>query len=74
MKNTIKRHLISFVVTFIAMFLLALYPAIELGNWESGIFLGAILAAARSAFKLAWEFALVPLFNNALDWAKEYKK
>ena len=74
MKNTIKRHLISFAITFIASFLLTLYIAIENGNWEAGIYIGAIVASARSAFKVAWEFALIPLLNQLKEYAKKYKQ
>jgi hypothetical protein len=73
-KQTIIRHLISFAITFVATFLLTLYPAIEAGNWTGSIFLGAIGASARGAFKVAWEFALVPLLREALEYAKKTKK
>ena len=69
-KNTIKRHLISFLVTFMATFLLTLYPAIEQANWDTSVILGIAFASARSAFKLAWECAIVPL----IMWAKEKVK
>lgn len=72
MKEQIKKHLISFAVTFVAMFLLFLYPAIEAGNWEANIILSAVIAASRSAFKFAWEGILAPLFNSLAEWAKNY--
>lgn len=74
MKQEIKDHLISFGVTFVAMFLLFLYPAIETGNWEAQIFLSAILAASRSAFKFAWELFILPLLQIMITWAKERTK
>jgi len=72
MKQTIKRHLISFSVTFLAMFCLLIYPSVELGNWESSILISAAIAASRSAFKFAWEAFLVPMFNLILQWSKNY--
>jgi len=74
MKNTIKRHLFSFLITFITMFLLTLYPAIENGNWEAGILIGALIASARGAFKIAWEFAMIPLLNELKEYGKKIKK
>ena len=71
MKDVIVRHLISFLVTFLATFLLLLYPAIEVGHWEAGIFVGVLFASARSAFKVAWEFAIVPLLHLAIEFAKK---
>ena len=70
MRNTIKRHLISALVTFLAMFLLFLYPAIISGNFEAGVIVAAALAAVRSAFKFAWELFLVPLLNILVEWSK----
>ncbi len=72
MKQTIKRHLISFAITFLATFCLMLYPAIEWGNWDNSIVLAAIISASRSAFKIAWELFLVPLFNYLIQRAKDY--
>lgn len=72
MKDTIKRHLISALVTFLAMFLFFLYPAIEAGNWEISIMVGALLAAARAALKFVWELFLLPLINMITEWAKKY--
>jgi predicted branched-subunit amino acid permease len=74
MKEEIKRYLISFGVTFVAMFLIFLYPSIESGNWEANILLSAILAAGRSAFKFAWEMFILPLLTKLIDWAKAYIK
>lgn len=71
MKNTIKRHLISFVVTFLAFFLLLLYPAIEAGDWQISAMAAAIFSAARAAMKVAWESVIVPLLNLAIEWAKK---
>lgn len=70
MKTTIKRHLISFLVTFSAMFLLFLYPAIISGNFKTSVIVAAVLAAVRSAFKSAWELFLVPLLNILVEWSK----
>lgn len=70
MKNEVKRHLISFLVTFLAMFLFFLYPAIESGNWEVGVIFAAMLAAARTAFKFAWELFILPLLNQLVEWSK----
>ena len=73
-KNTIKRHLISFLVTFMATFLLTLYPAIEQANWDTSVILGIVIASARSALKVAWEFAIIPLMSFAKDKASKLKK
>jgi len=56
------------------MFFLLIYPAIELGNWQSSVLISACIAASRSAFKFAWELFLVPMFNLILQWAKDYIK
>lgn len=72
MQNTIKRHLISALVTFLAMFLVFLWPAIEVGNWEVSVLVAAMLAAARSALKFVWELFLLPLINMIVEWAKKY--
>lgn len=72
MKDTIKRHLISALVTFLAMFLVFLWPAIEVGNWEVSVLVAAMLAAARSALKFVWELFLLPLINMIIEWAKKY--
>jgi len=72
MRNTIKRHLISAFVTFLAMFLVFLWPAIEVGNWEVSVLVAAMLAAARSALKFVWELFLLPLLNMIINWAKNY--
>lgn len=74
MKDTIKRHLISFVITFLATFLLILAPAVMAGEWTAAFFLSAVIAAARSAFKVAWELVLIPLLNLLLDYAKKLIK
>jgi hypothetical protein len=73
-KTTIKRHLISFGITFGATFLLTLYPAIEQANWEASAILGIAFASARSAFKVAWEFAIIPLLTLAKSKASKLKK
>lgn len=70
MKQIIKKHLISFVITFVAMFLFFLYPAIIAGDWEVSILVGAALAAVRSALKFAWELFLAPLLVLLVEWAK----
>jgi len=72
MKDTIKKHLVSALVTFLAMFIFFLYPAIEAGNWEVSVLVAALLAAARSAFKFVWELFLLPLINILVQWAKNY--
>ena len=74
MKEEIKRYLISFAVTFFAMFLIFLYPAIESGNWEISALVAALLAAGRSAFKFAWEMFILPLLTKLIEWAKAYIK
>ena len=74
MKNTIKRHLISFAVTFVASFCIFIYPAIQAGEWQISILVAAVFAAARSAFKVGWELALLPLMNWLIEWAKNYQK
>ena len=74
MKNEIKRHLISFAITFLAVFAIMIFPALYVGNWEAGAIVAAAIAAARSALKLAYEVALLPLFNWLLDWAKNYAR
>lgn len=74
MQNTIKRHLISFLVTFSAMFILTLAPALYTGitnGFEVSIVVGIIAAAARSAFKMAYEFAIIPLMNIFIEWSKK---
>lgn len=73
MANTIKRHLISFLVTFGATFILTIIPAIESNAWDTTILLSLVIAAARSAFKLAYEFAIIPLLNILLEWARKIK-
>ena len=72
MKNTIKRHLVSALVTFLAMFIIFLYPSIEAGNWEISALVAAMLAAGRAAFKFVWELFLLPLLNIIIAWAKNY--
>ena len=71
MKTIIKRHLISFLVTFGATFILVLVPALNQGEMTTAVLLSVIIAAARSAFKIAYEFAIIPLMNLLLDWAKK---
>lgn len=61
MKNQIKRHLISFLVTFVGSFLFLIYPAIATGEWTSAAMLSAAIAAIRGAVKLAYEAAVLPL-------------
>lgn len=73
MKQVIKRHLISFIVTFGATFILILIPTIEQGAWDTSILLSLVIAAARSAFKLAYEFAIIPLLNILIEWARKIK-
>jgi hypothetical protein len=73
MKQTIKRHLISFVITFVASFIIFLYPSVIAGNWETSLMLSAVFAAVRSALKVGWEVALFPLMTYLLDWAKNYR-
>jgi len=72
MKETIKRHLISFLVTFLAMFLILIFPAIQAGDWGASILLSAAIAASRSAFKFAWELFIYPLLTYLIAWAKNY--
>ena len=74
MKQEIKRHLISFGITFLASFIFFLYPAISAGDWEISLLLGAIIGALRSAFKLAWEVALLPLIIKLQEYAKNLIK
>ena len=71
MTDTIKRHLISFLVTFGATFILTLIPAIEQNAFDTQVLISLIIAAARSAFKFAYEFAIIPLMNIFLEWAKK---
>jgi len=73
MKDTIKRHLISFLVTFAATFILVLAPSIQTGSWDVSFLLAVVIAAARSAFKVAYEFAILPLMNILIDWAGKLK-
>jgi len=73
-KDTIKRHLISFLVTFGATFILVLVPALNQDSMTAAVLLSVIIAAARSAFKIAYEFAIVPLMNLMLKWAKKIKE
>ena len=73
MTQTIKRHLVSFLVTFGATFILTLIPAIESNAWDTTILLSLVIAAARSAFKLAYEFAIIPLLNILIEWARKIK-
>lgn len=70
MKDTIKRHLISFLVTFGATFILVLVPALNQGEMTTAILLSVIIAAARSAFKIAYEMAILPLLTLIINWAK----
>lgn len=74
MKEQIKRHFISFAVTFLAMFLLLIVPSLYTGAWEGSVLIALIVSASRSAFKIAWEAFLVPLFNLIIQWAKDYSK
>ena len=73
-KQVIKRHLISFVITFGATFLLTIYPALEQANWELSILGGIAIATARASFKLAWEFAVIPLLSLIKTKAGNLKK
>jgi hypothetical protein len=73
MTQTIKRHLVSFLVTFGATFILTLIPAIEQNAWDTSLMLSIVIAAARSAFKLAYEFAIIPLLNILIEWARKIK-
>jgi len=74
MTNTVKRHLISFAITFIASFFLTLYTGIEGVNWEAGALVGVLIASARGAFKVAWEFAMIPLLSELKEYGKKIKK
>ena len=74
MKETIKRHLISFAITFLAMFILTLVPLFENVSFEGKVITSLVISAGRSAFKVAYEFAIIPLMNILLEWAKNYKK
>lgn len=70
MKQTIKRHLISFLVTFGATFILVLVPALNQDSMTTAVLLSVIIAAARSAFKIAYEMAILPLLTLIINWAK----
>lgn len=74
MKDKIKRHIISFLISFLASFIFFLYPAIQAGDWEISILIGACFSAIRSALKFAWELALLPLINYLIEWSKNYSK
>lgn len=69
-KDTIKRHLISFLVTFGATFILVLVPALNQDSMTTAVLLSVIIAAARSAFKIAYEMAILPLLTLIINWAK----
>lgn len=73
MKDTIKRHLISFVVTFLATFVLTLIPLLNGVSFEGKIIISLAMSAGRSAFKVAYELAIIPLMNILLEWAKKFK-
>ena len=74
MKKTIIRHLISFAITFVSMFIITIAPALSVGNWTGDFWLAALTASARSAFKLAYEIALIPLALLLKDYAKKLRK
>ena len=74
MKKTIIRHLISFAITFVSIFLITIAPALSVGNWTGAFWIAAFAGAARSAFKLAYEIALIPLALLLKDYAKKLRK
>ena len=74
MKKTIIRHLISFAITFVAIFLITIAPALSVGDWTGAFWIAAIAGSARSAFKLAYEIALIPLALLLKDYAKKLRK
>lgn len=67
MKNQIKRHLRSFLVTFVATFLILMYPAIATGEWTYAAFMSAVFAAVRGSLKLAYEVAIIPFANYLIS-------
>lgn len=74
MKKTIKRHLISALVTFLASFAAFIYPTILAGNWEYSVMISGIIVAVRAAVKVAWEMFISPLIVIIINWAKNYAK
>ena len=74
MKKTIIRHLISFAITFVAIFMITIAPALAVGDWTGAFWIAAFAGAARSAFKLAYEIALIPLALLLKDYAKKLRK
>lgn len=53
------------------MFILVLVPSIQTGAWDVSFLLAMCVAAARSAFKVAYEMAILPLLTILIDWAKK---
>lgn len=61
MSDTIKRHIISFGVTFIASFLTTFGAMLASGDpsqWTWALLIGLVLSAARAAVKIAAEKGL----------------
>jgi hypothetical protein len=55
------------------MFILTLVPLLKDVSFETKILTSLVLSAGRSAFKVAYEFAIIPLMNILLEWAKKFK-
>lgn len=58
MNETLKRHLLSAITTFLTGFALAVIPDIDkitLSSFQDGVFVGIVFAGARAGFKVLLE-------------------
>lgn len=74
MKNEIKRHLISFGLSFLSTFILTFIPMLNGIDFDTKIWFSLAIASGRSAFKFAYELFIIPLASLLINWAKEYAK
>lgn len=65
MSPEIKRHLISGGVTFVSVLLIAIVPVLTdpAFTWTGAAFSALFVAALRSAVKVTWEKAILPLLQ-----------